>query len=176
MKLYIVRHAESTGNRDRICQGWKDYDLSEEGIIQSKSIALKLKDAKIDTVFCSDLKRAKDTAKEILKYHKCKINIDKRLRGRGKGACEGKPKPDKKRTNYPEGETFTQVYNRVTDFFKDMEGNNVLIVTHGSIVSILLHLVNNGSFKDYKKTVFIKNTSLTVVDNKKVLLFNSTEL
>ena len=69
MKLILTRHGETIENQKGIMQRHLPGTLSGEGIKQAKKLALRLKDEKIDAVYCSDLRRAADTAKEILKYH-----------------------------------------------------------------------------------------------------------
>jgi broad specificity phosphatase PhoE len=66
MKLIIVRHGESEANKKGIHQRrkdeWSDTSLSKDGIFQAKQVAERLKDEKIDGIYASDLKRAKETA------------------------------------------------------------------------------------------------------------------
>jgi broad specificity phosphatase PhoE len=69
MRLIIIRHGETNDNANGICQGQNDSPLSENGIAQAKSLALRFKDRKIDAVYSSDLQRAANTALEILKFH-----------------------------------------------------------------------------------------------------------
>jgi len=59
---YFV-HGTTTDNEKHISSGWYDVELSELGIKQSKELTEKTKDKKFDVVFCSDLKRAHDSAK-----------------------------------------------------------------------------------------------------------------
>ena len=63
MKIYFVAHAATTDNEAKISSGWKDVELSELGIQQSKELGEKFKNIKIDLICCSDLKRAVDTVK-----------------------------------------------------------------------------------------------------------------
>lgn len=70
MKLIIVRHGETEENASEIIQGHSLGKLSKKGIEQSKKLALRLKGEKIDMIFSSDLERAKDTIKEVARFHK----------------------------------------------------------------------------------------------------------
>lgn len=89
MKLIIIRHGETNHNKERICQGQLDTDLSIEGIEQAKKLGKRFKETKINFCYSSDLKRAKNTAKEILKYHEdIKLILDKRIRERNFGKLQ----------------------------------------------------------------------------------------
>ena len=67
MKLIIARHGETEENKKGILQGHLPGKLTELGIEQSKKLALRLKNEKIDAIYSSDLARASNTAKEIIK-------------------------------------------------------------------------------------------------------------
>ena len=63
VKITYFVHGTTTDNEKEISSGWHDVELSELGIRQSKELTEKVKDKKFDVVFCSDLKRAVDSAK-----------------------------------------------------------------------------------------------------------------
>lgn len=56
--IYLVRHGETTANRDEILQGHCDYPLTDLGVQQAKQAGVGLKDISWDFVYCSDLSRA----------------------------------------------------------------------------------------------------------------------
>ena len=95
MKLIIARHGETIENQKEIIQGQRLGTLSENGIEQAKKLALRLKSEKIDYIYSSDLARAKDTTKEIIKFHQnVPIEYVKELRERNLGEFEGKTKKE----------------------------------------------------------------------------------
>lgn len=59
-KLVLVRHGESTWNRDNRFTGWTDVDLTERGVEEARAAAELLKEGgyDFDIVFTSVLKRA----------------------------------------------------------------------------------------------------------------------
>ncbi|BDR57010.1 2,3-bisphosphoglycerate-dependent phosphoglycerate mutase [Xylocopilactobacillus apis] len=63
-KLVLVRHGESTSNRDNIFTGWNDVSLTEKGIKQAVQAGNKIKDAQIEfsEIHTSLLARAIETA------------------------------------------------------------------------------------------------------------------
>jgi broad specificity phosphatase PhoE len=68
-RVYIVRHAETEENKQKIIQGHLDTILNSEGEGQADLVAKALKDVPFDVAYSSDLKRATDTAKRILVHH-----------------------------------------------------------------------------------------------------------
>ena len=63
-KLVLLRHGESQWNLENRFTGWKDIELSENGILEAKESGRLIKEKKIsiDIVYSSGLKRAIDTA------------------------------------------------------------------------------------------------------------------
>lgn len=67
--LYIIRHCEAVGNRDRTFQGTSDCDITELGEKQLEYLAERFKNIKPDAVYSSPLKRAYLTAQAANKFH-----------------------------------------------------------------------------------------------------------
>jgi 2,3-bisphosphoglycerate-dependent phosphoglycerate mutase len=59
-KLVLLRHGESTWNKENRFTGWTDVDLSERGVIEGKQAGISMKEAGLDFRFTytSYLKRA----------------------------------------------------------------------------------------------------------------------
>jgi alpha-ribazole phosphatase/probable phosphoglycerate mutase len=100
----------------------------------------QIKGKKFDVVFCSDLKRAVDSAK--LTFGDTVLIIsDARLRECNYGAFNGKPseivEPIQEKSiteRFPEGECYEDVKNRLSDFLeflkKNYDGKNIAVVAH----------------------------------------------
>lgn len=144
MKLYVVRHGETTYNvENRIC-GVSQAQLTELGRKQAKEAGEKLKDLTFDHVYVSPLKRAIDTAK-LLTDDKYPLIIDQRIEEINFGIYEGMPRDTKAfqetkyhlGKHYLQGETFLNVIHRVYSFLDELKQShdqNVLIVCHGGII------------------------------------------
>lgn len=91
-KVYVFRHGQTYYNKKGIFTGWKDSNLTPQGIKHAKTIAKKLKNKKIQVAIHTRLSRSKDTLKYILKYHpECKTLLqDDRMIERSYGILEGK--------------------------------------------------------------------------------------
>jgi broad specificity phosphatase PhoE len=67
--FYITRHGETVWNIQQRMQGQQDSPLTENGILQAKAAAEKLKKIHFDHAFSSDLLRARRTAEIIAADH-----------------------------------------------------------------------------------------------------------
>jgi len=164
---YFV-HGTTTDNEKEISSGWSDVELSELGMRQSVALKEQTKDKKFDVVFCSDLKRAHDSAK-LAWEGIYEIITDTRLRecnyGKLNGASSNIVEPmqeDECITKpFPEGESYDDVKNRVADFIvflkQNYEGKHVAIVAHKAPQLSLDVLLKGKTWKqalaeDWRKT------------------------
>jgi len=79
LKIIYFVHGTTTDNEQEISSGRYDVSLSELGVRQSIELRDKIKDKHIDVVFCSDLKRATDSA-NLTFENRIPIFQDARLR------------------------------------------------------------------------------------------------
>ena len=66
--LVLVRHGQSEWNKKNLFTGWKDPELTNQGIEEAIKAGkhLKTKNMKFDIMFTSDLLRAQETGRLIL--------------------------------------------------------------------------------------------------------------
>ncbi|MFA6170917.1 MAG: histidine phosphatase family protein [Patescibacteria group bacterium] len=179
MKLYIVRHGETDYNTKKIIQGQVNTPLNKKGEKQAKLIAKRLGVVNFDLIYSSDLRRAKQTTKEIMKFQKCLVKYVKELRERHYGIFQNKfeqiyyeylaqnnvssHNPDYR---IPGGESRQDHYIRVEKFlekiYKKHKDKTVLLSTHGGTKKAILRYLINIPRNQYG----IKdpdNASLTIV-------------
>ena len=65
MRLLLIRHAESVGNRERRLQGRTDFPLTERGRRQARELAAALSRVRVTAVYSSPIRRAMNTAEAI---------------------------------------------------------------------------------------------------------------
>ena len=67
LEIFLVRHGQSTANAEKVMQGWADYPLSEEGIMQARITGRYLNSTgvPVKAIYSSPLSRARRTAEEI---------------------------------------------------------------------------------------------------------------
>ena len=165
MSLTIVRHGESVWNKQNLFTGFKDVELSEEGIKEAnmcgKEITKSCVNMKFDIAFTSNLQRAFKTCETIRSHldHDFDIIQSENLNERDYGDLTGlnkKETADKYGEEQvqlwrrsvdvrpPNGENLIDVIERVKKYYTQfilpfLEANkNVLIVAHGNSIRALL--------------------------------------
>ena len=61
MKLYMIRHGQSTANAQHLHAGWAQIPLTEQGTAQARAAGRLLREIHFDTIYVSDLLRARQT-------------------------------------------------------------------------------------------------------------------
>jgi 2,3-bisphosphoglycerate-dependent phosphoglycerate mutase len=93
-QLVLLRHGESTWNKENRFTGWTDVDLTEQGIAEAKSAGKALRDAgfKFDVAYTSVLKRAIRTlwlVQDEMDFMWIPVHRSWRLNERHYGALQG---------------------------------------------------------------------------------------
>ena len=116
MKLILIRHGQSTWNKENRFTGWTDVPLSEKGIEEAKNAGklLKQNNENFDIAYTSVLKRAIDTLNYVLKEMNIDVPVIKNyhLNERHYGALQGLNK-DEMRKKY--GEDQVLLWRRSAD-------------------------------------------------------------
>ena len=177
-RLYLVRHAESEGNAHKIMQGAGEYPLTENGRSQAVLAAAKLRALTPALVVASDLSRARDTA--LLVTGRVD-RIDPRLRERGAGLWEGKPRSSLE-SAHPgslnddtlrpgEFETAEEVVYRMREVATELlnHGGVIVAITHGAVLRLLERdLANTGERFDHLEALVL-GAGLVVVGRENFL-------
>ena len=169
--LVLVRHGQSEWNQKNLFTGWKDPKLTHQGINEAVEAgkSLKAEDMNFDIMFTSDLFRAQETGRLILKeMDQTDIPFVKHqsLNERNYGDLAGLNKDDARerwgeeqvhiwRRSFdippPGGESLKNTAERVLPYFESEimpkidEGLNVLIAAHGnSLRALVMQLENIG--------------------------------
>lgn len=186
MNIYLVRHGDDD---ERYRGGWSQLPLIPEGIEKAKKLSnyliseQKQSEEKIviDRIISSDLKRARMTADIINEKLKVEIKYDKRIRENNNGIFAGmlneeaiKNYPNvffsnlKYDEKFPDGESPKEFFHRIRNAFfqiikenKDVE--NLMIVTHAGVISIIYHIVCGLRWTNRKKSVKLPKTSITKI-------------
>jgi broad specificity phosphatase PhoE len=154
---YFV-HGTTTDNEKDVSSGWSDAELSELGIRQSRELTEKTADMHFDAVFCSDLKRAVDSA-NITWGGKYEIIQDERLRECNYGDYNGKSSSvvepiQEKSISIPmtNGESYEMVKARISSFLnfvrKECDGKHIAIVAHKAPQLAFDVLLNGMTWED----------------------------
>jgi len=140
IKITYFAHGTTTDNEKDLATGWAQGELSALGIKQSKKLGTLVSDQKFDLVFCSDLKRAYDSAK-LAFGKKYKIIQDKRLREADYGDFTRHPASRFKAgmnkyidQKFPKRESYKDVEKRMAKFLEFLKAKyqekHIAIVAH----------------------------------------------
>lgn len=157
IKLTYFVHSTTTDNEQHISTGWAPGELSKLGIGQAKDLKIQTHNMHFDIVFCSDLKRAIESA-AIAFSGKYQIVQDRRLREANYGELnqhhESKFNPDPYwciNNRFPNGESYKDVEERISDFLEHLKINfdnkHVAVVAHKAPQLALDVLLRNKTWE-----------------------------
>lgn len=176
LTFYIVRHGLTLFNLSGRLQGWCDSPLLDEGIQDAKKLHNSLYDIPFVKAYCSTSERTRDTLDYILGNRNIEVTCDKRLKEYYFGSVEGElhtllPKEkidDLLFTGWTEygGESLEMLEKRVFEVLEDIankhKDGNVLVVTHGAVISCIINKFKHETVKEmYKNKYKIRNCSIT---------------
>lgn len=169
MKITLVRHAQTEQNYLELCQGSQNNMLCDDGRRHAKNLKEKIKNNKYDYCYMSPMIRCVETA-IILVGDRVETIPDKRLIERNLGEFEGQPrvKYDPKKywdynlnSNDKGVEPVQDVFLRCEDFLNYIKekhkGQNIMIVSHGSPIRALRHLILNSDLNGNLLDIEIPN-------------------
>ena len=162
--LVLVRHGQSDWNKKNLFTGWRDPDLTEQGVAEGveSGQALKAGGYEFDVAFTSELIRAQKTNDLILKeigQTDLPIVRNQALNERDYGDLAGLNKDDARekwgeeqvhiwRRSYdtppPGGESLKDTADRVLPYFDKeilprlLDGERILIAAHGNSLRALV--------------------------------------
>jgi len=183
-RLILIRHGESTWNRERRIQGQLDPPLSEQGQEQARRVAGRMARRPVEALYTSDLLRASQTAAPIASTLGVEARPMKELREIFLGDWEGLHS-DELAQRFPEawdawtrepnwdvvprGEGASPFEKRVVSvldrLFEQHSQGDAIVVTHGGVIQIALHRVvgrpSHGLFP-----FRISNASVSIVERR----------
>ncbi|MDA3907880.1 MAG: histidine phosphatase family protein [Sulfurimonas sp.] len=161
MRVTLVRHAEVEEKYIGCYNGHIDIGLSEKGYTDAKALSKHFNASDFDSIFCSDLKRTKETLKQFINSKD--VIYTKELREKSWGRHEGLSfdeicKQDKLNyinfeqwTDALDGESIQNFTARVKTFFFEylpsLDATNILVVTHSGVIKTFIHLLKNISLE-----------------------------
>ncbi len=184
MKLYLIRHGQTTGNRDSVIQGWLDVPLSDTGEAQARELGERMASIKFDRIYCSDIYRTKCTCDLVFGPERERI-YDPRIREINNTVIAGRSRADVV-AQYGEdnfvaaahsldysrfgGENDESIVARAGSFLDDMEKlegecKRIAVVTHGGTIRAFLWSIL-GATHDVG-LMNIDNCSVTVLAHHK---------
>ncbi len=168
--LYIIRHGETDWNLQGKVQGKQDSQLTKLGLKQAELLANRLMGENIEVIYSSGLQRAISTASIIADKLNLPYFCNDALNEINFGLWEGltneeilKEYPAELRTwrnsphksTIPGGEKLALAQKRAVDFVRtlvsDSTGKNILLVSHATIIKLLLmHILEMELYNYYR--------------------------
>lgn len=159
-KIYLIRHGETEANNTFKFQGHIDNPLNAKGISQAQELGKYYEGIKLDRIYSSSMRRARQTAEPLGLYHNLDVEPLDELKEICFGDWEGLGYEEIKNTwgdqvdlffnrpgdcRVPNGESFADVAKRVKRVFDKIintnKEQNIAIVSHGGVVRVQICLL-----------------------------------
>lgn len=186
MNLLFVRHGKDS---DQHRGGWSQLDLLAEGKREAETLANYLAQHKenyrFTKVITSDLKRTETTAMILAEKLQLPLEKVRDLRETNNGDLAGmlNSEADQKfphlyfrslamDEHYPNGESPIEFYQRIKTWFELFlkENHNSdetqIVVTHGGVLNIIYHLVNQIEWTNKSDLFHAKHCSISLVNTE----------
>lgn len=164
MRLYALRHGETSWNVQRRFQGQSDIPLNDKGILLAELTGEGLADVPFDLAFTSPLSRARQTAELVLAGRDVPLAVEPRLIEMAFGVYEGMTANSglagtvnqnlidfichPERYQAPQGgESFEALTRRMADYLAELCGRTewadktILLASHGGAITALLNAI-----------------------------------
>jgi probable phosphoglycerate mutase len=155
-EIILVLHAPTNWNLEGRCQGHVDTPLCEQGREAAIALAQRLSNERIDAIYSSDLRRARETAQELARLKGLHLRTDARLR-------EGRWAYQEVTDEFPtlpfdvdvEGrdDVRARVIEVMTEIARNHEGGRVVVVSHaGPVKQFIAHVrqLAEDSFPEFR--------------------------
>lgn len=185
MAIYLIRHGETAGNRNRVIQV-PETPLSEQGLSQAAQLGERLRDAPIAEIWTSHLTRARQTAAAVERTTGAALSEMPDLEERNFGSLRGTPYADLEVDpfvpgfNPPGGEGWDDFHLRVARVWSEIVAHHqaryasasspthLAVVSHGLFLRALLEGVllsdaQRAEHGDADGAVAMPNTALSIV-------------
>ncbi|MFN7251361.1 MAG: histidine phosphatase family protein [Anaerobacillus sp.] len=184
LNIYLTRHGETKWNRENRLQGWRDSELTDEGVENAVLLGNRLSEFEFTTIYSSSSNRALNTAKYICLDREIPIVVVEELKEISFGEWEGRTQAEieedfqeeysnfwlapHKYNHLPHNaESLSEFKIRVEKAMKNIletnSSGNILIVTHGVVIKALMSFFWNIPIEKMWDPPFIEGTSLSLI-------------
>lgn len=185
LTFYLIRHGRTIWNDQGLMQGSGNSNLTEEGVKGAQLTGKALADVPFVAAYSSCLQRTIDTANHILGQRDIPLFQHNGLNEQHFGSWEGQnvelirplkefqlmlEDPANYKAESNGGETWDKVAERamkaIHDIAKVHPSGNILVVSHGHTIRLLMGLFNGASWQNHRKEGYsesIRNTAINIV-------------
>ena len=195
-RLFLVRHGATQLSAEDRFAGSTDVDLSDEGRAQASRLAERLRDDRVVAVYCSPLRRTRDTAAALATPHGLEPIEGAGLREIDHGHWEGLSRSEVEtrfRDEYvrweedpftfapQDGECGLDVMARALPVIRRIvethRGQNVVVVSHKATIRLVISSLLGFDARGYRDRLDQAPACLNVLDFKdpvraRLMLFN----
>ena len=187
MRLYFVRHGQSEANvRGIISNRDLPHALTELGRQQAERLADRLMDVRAVAIYSSPILRAAETAQIVAQAKNLPVEITNALREPDCGVMEGRADEEawaehdrvmhdwvtahQFDSRIPGGESFHDLRARFVPFVERLvathghSARNILLITHGSLLYLMLPLVLANLDSTAAVDLPMPNTGVIIVE------------
>ncbi len=166
-RLCLIRHGETAWNAERRLQGHLDVPLNATGRAQAVATAERLANVSFHACYSSDLERAQETARTLLRGHPLPLQLTPALRERHYGCFQGLTYEEAEQ-RYPEvylrfkqrqpdyalpdgGESLLVFKRRIGGFIDTVlhrhAGQRILLVAHGGVLEMIRRIATGQALE-----------------------------
>ena len=175
MKIFLIRHGESTSDVEDRYGGQYDDHLTSKGKSQSKQAAKRLAGMRIEIIFSSPFHRAVETSQLLQKEWNCRLKVISDLKERDRYAHLTGMKKYAAAKNHPKhvaklkshilhevegGEKYEDFKERIIKTFEELASlhyNKIAIVCHGGTIGcIVREILELGELKYIGKCAYLE--------------------
>jgi broad specificity phosphatase PhoE len=189
MRLYFVRHGESTANllREFSNSGVK-HPLTEKGVEQARAVARGLSGLLVEQIYSSPVMRAVQTAQILAESLQAPLEVTEALREWSVGIYEGTTDPvgwelhrqvqddwfihQKFDSRMPGGESFREIQERFIPFIEGLVRNggnpnrSIVLVGHGGLYVAMLPTIFRNVDSAFARQHGFSYTSYAVAETR----------
>lgn len=185
LTFYFIRHGRTSWNEQGLMQGHGDSPLTAQGILGAQKAGIALQQTPFVAAYSSLLKRTIDTAEHIIGSRDIPLFQHKGLNEQFFGKWEGQQvellreqtefqqmlsEPANYKALSNGGETYEQLaeraMNALHDIIKIHDSGNILIVSHGHTLRLLIALLAGKTWQNHRdegNSVSLLNAAISVV-------------
>jgi broad specificity phosphatase PhoE len=187
MRLFFVRHGESTANLEHIFSNTNSYHpLTVQGIAQAQALALAFTGIRIDRVYSSPILRAVQTAQLLVDMLSAPLEITEALREWSVGIFEGTDAPagwelhhhvqeewftrERYDSRMPGGESLEDMRQRFVPFISNLVtayhelDRNLVLVSHGGLYTAMLPVICSNLNWHFAREHGFGHTTIAIVE------------
>jgi probable phosphoglycerate mutase len=180
--ILLIRHGETPETEARRYPSSVDVPLTKRGLAQAGAMARVTQGVVFDAMFCSDTRRARETAASLATGRDLALNVLPELAEMGFGRLGGLTAEEGMyalsetfrrwhdnpfEVTLPEGEPFLDFVGRVRrvrrQLSREWAGRTIAVVTHGGVIAVWRCLEEGRPWSDFWRSIPAPGTGVWLI-------------